>query len=131
MKLRINKISSIVALVIGAMAVFAGGKVLLGILPDYYVIGWLPIYNFVIGIVSLFFSAVVIWKNNRFAMPAAVGTLSLHAIVMLILQTVYRDVVAPDSIVAMTVRLIVWAVIVILLMIQHSKTNQIKSGGIV
>jgi len=26
-------------------AVFAGGRVLLGILPDYYIIDWLPVYN--------------------------------------------------------------------------------------
>ena len=31
------------------MAVFAGGRVLLGTLPDYYLIDWLPTYNFVIG----------------------------------------------------------------------------------
>jgi hypothetical protein len=116
-----NKIASILALVIGAMAMFAGGKVLLGILPDYYVIDWLPPYNLLMGAVSIFFSAVAIWKNNRFAVPAAIGTFSLHAIVMLILQTAYRDVVAPDSIVAMTVRLIVWAIIVGLLIVQQQK----------
>jgi len=52
-------------------------------------------------------------------MPAAVITISLHAIVMAILQTAYRDEVAPDSIQAMTVRLIVWAVILSLLIVQR------------
>jgi hypothetical protein len=117
----LNKIASVLALVIGAMAVFAGGRVLLGILPDYYVIDWLPVYNFIMGVVSIFFSFVVIWKNNKFAIPASIGTFGLHAIVMLILQTVYRQVVAPDSIVAMTVRLIIWAVIVLLLIVQQRK----------
>lgn len=119
----LNRIASVLALVIGLMAVFAGGKVLLGILPDYYVINWLPIYNFAMGLISIFFSAVMIWKNNRFAMPAAIGTIGLHAIIMLILQTAYREVVAPDSIVAMTVRLVIWVVIAGLLIIQ----KQIKS----
>ena len=117
----LNKIASILALVIGAIAVFAGGRVLLGILPDYYVIDWLPVYNFIMGVVSIFFSSVVIWKNNKFAIPVSIGTFGLHAIVMLILQTVYRQVVAPDSIVAMTVRLIIWAIIVILLIVQQRK----------
>jgi len=119
----LNKIASILAFIIGAMAVFAGGKVLLGMLPDYYVIDWLPIYNFILGVVSIFFSSVVIWKNNKFALPAAIGTFGLHAIVMLVLQTAYREAVAPDSILAMTVRLIIWAVIVTLLMIQQRKNK--------
>ncbi len=119
----LNRIASILAFIIGLMAVFAGGKVLLGFLPDYYVIDWLPIYNFTMGLVSIFFSAVVIWKNNRFAMPAAIGTFGFHAIVMLILQTAYREVVATDSIVAMTVRLSVWVLIIILLFLQQRKNK--------
>ena len=119
----LDKIASALAFIIGAMAVFAGGKVLLGTLPDYYVIDWLPTYNFIMGMVSIFFSSVVIWKNNKFAMPAAIGTFGIHAIVMLILQAAYREVVAPDSIVAMTVRLVIWAVIIILLIVQQRKSK--------
>ncbi len=119
----LDKIASALAFIIGAMAVFAGGKVLLGTLPDYYVIDWLPTYNFIMGMVSIFFSSVVIWKNNKFAMPAAIGTFGIHAIVMLILQTAYREVVAPDSIVAMTVRLVIWAVIIVLLIVQQRKSK--------
>lgn len=120
----LNRIASILTLVIGLMAVFAGGKVLLGTLPDYYVIDWLPPYNFVMGAVSVFFSSVVIWKNNKFALPAVLGTFGLHAIVMLLLQTAYRGVVAPDSIVAMTVRLSVWAIILGLLITQRQINNK-------
>lgn len=120
---RLNKIASVLAFIIGVMAVFAGGKVLLGTLPDYYVIDWLPVYNFILGVVSVFFSSVVIWKNNRFAMPAAIGTFGLHAMVMLVLLSAYRAVVAPDSIVAMIVRLLVWAVILTLLMMQRRKSE--------
>jgi hypothetical protein len=83
----LNKIASFLAFVIGAMAVFVGGKVLLGILPDYYVIDWLPAYNFIMGVVSSFFSSVVIWKNNKFAISATIGTFGLHALIMLVLQT--------------------------------------------
>jgi len=119
----LDKIASALAFIIGAMAVFAGGKVLLGTLPDYYVIDWLPTYNFIMGMVSIFFSSVVIWKNNKLAMPAAIGTFGIHAIVMLILQAAYREVVAPDSIVAMTVRLVIWAVIIILLIVQQRKSK--------
>lgn len=119
---KLSKIAAALAFIIGAMAIFAGGQVLLGKIPDYYVIGWLPIYNFSIGLLSVFFTAVLIWKNNKLALPAALITFGLHAAVMVILQTAYRDVVAPDSIVAMTVRLTVWAIILVLLFIQRKRS---------
>ena len=123
----LNKIASILAFVIGMMAIYAGGQVLLGILPDYYVINWLPIYNFVLGIVSAFFTAILLWKNHRLALPLALGTFGLHAAVMVILQIAYREVVAPDSIKAMAVRLAVWAIVLTLLLVQQGKLT--KQGG--
>lgn len=128
MNTTLNKIASVLAFIIGAMAVFAGGKVLLGNDPGYYVINWLPLYNYTIGILTLFITAVLIWTNGRFAIPAAIGTFSLHAIVMLILQTAYGGVVAPDSIRAMTVRLIVWAMI-LGLMFARARGKQMKTGS--
>lgn len=122
-KFFLNKIAAILAFIIGVMAIFAGGQVLLGILPDYYVIDWLPIYNFVVGIASAFFTAFVIWKSSRLALPAAIGTFGLHAVVMVILQTAYHNVVAPDSIKAMTVRLIIWIIILILMIVQQRKNR--------
>jgi hypothetical protein len=123
----LNKIAAGLAFVIGVMAIFAGGKVLLGILPDYYVIDWLPIYNFVVGLSSAFFTAIVIWKKSRLSMPAALATFGLHVIVMLILQTTYRGIVAPDSIMAMAVRLVVWVIILTLLFVQQGRIK--KQGG--
>src|SRR5512133_2892410 len=83
-----NKIAAVLALIIGAMAVFAGGKVLLGIDPGYYVIDWVPVYNFGMGVITVFFTAVLVWKNHRFALLAAGTTLAAHALVMIILWTV-------------------------------------------
>ena len=51
-KLIWNKIAAVLAFLIGVMAVFAGGQVFLGIIPDYYIIDWLPGYNFVLGLLS-------------------------------------------------------------------------------
>lgn len=107
----VNKIASVLAFLIGGMAIFAGGKVLLGIDPGYYVIQWVPVYNYTIGILTVFITAILIWTNSRFAPLAAVGTFSLHAVVMVLLQAVFRSTVASESIQAMTLRLIVWAVI--------------------
>ncbi|MCD4803983.1 MAG: hypothetical protein K8R16_13685 [Anaerolineales bacterium] len=57
-------------------------------------------------------------------MSAAVGIFAVHGIVMLILQTAYRDLVAPDSIKAMTVRLVVWLIILTLMIVQARKNKE-------
>ncbi len=123
--MNLNKIAAVLAFIIGAMAIFAGGQVLfLGKQMDYYVINWLPYYNFTMGVISFLVTAILIWKNSRYAMPAAIATFAAHATVMLVLLTAYKDVVAPDSIVAMSVRLVVWAVILILMYMQSRKSKQ-------
>lgn len=119
----LNKIAALLATIIGAMAIFAGGKVLLGNLPDYYVIGWLPVYNFIMGIISACIASIVIWGNHRLAPAIAAATFGAHAVVMLALLIAYRPVVAPDSLAAMTVRLAVWAVIIGLIMTQRQRTR--------
>jgi hypothetical protein len=121
MKTTLNKIAAVLAFIIGAMAAFAGGQVLLGKIPDYYVIDWLPVYNYTVGILTVFATAVLIWTNNRLALPAAIATFTVHAAIMLVLQVAYRDVVAVDSLVAMTVRLSVWIIILALMFFQGRK----------
>lgn len=121
MKNNLQKIAAVLAFIIGAMAVFAGAQPLLGKDPGYYVINWLLLYNYTAGILTVFITAFLIWTHNRFAMPAALGTFGLHALVMLLLQTAYRGVVAPDSLRAMTVRLVVWGIILGLMFLQRRK----------
>lgn len=109
------RIAAVLAFIIGAMAVFAGGQVLLGRDPGYYVIDWLPIYNFTLGVISVAITSMLIWKRSSYAVPAALATFSAHTVVMIILQIAYRDVVAVDSLVAMTIRLAAWLIILALL----------------
>lgn len=123
MNTTLNKIASILAFLIGAMAIFAGGKVLLGSDPGYYVINWLPLYNYTAGILTVFITAILIWNNSRFAMTAALGTFGLHTLVMIILQTMYSGVVASDSLRAMTVRMIAWAIILGLMFFQQRRSK--------
>jgi FtsH-binding integral membrane protein len=117
----LQRIAAILAAIIGAMAIFAGGQVLLGKTPDYYVIDWLPVYNFALGVLSVFLVAWLIWKQSRYAIPAAIGVLGVHLLVMLTLLFGYGDVVAKDSIVAMTIRITTWAIILGLMLIQFRK----------
>ncbi len=112
---RRDKIASILALIIGVMAVFAGGGVLLGRDPGYSVIGWLPIYNFATGLFTALITATLIWRRHRLAAPLAAATLGLHTVVMLVLITTYRGTVAPQSLVAMAIRFAVWLAIIALL----------------
>jgi len=117
----LNKVAAILALAIGAMAVFAGGKTLLVAPPGYTVIGWLPVYNLLAGLVSATLVASLIWKNHRLALPAALVTLGAHSFVMLILQLAYRQVVAQESLVAVLIRIMVWVIIAGLLLLQGKR----------
>lgn len=123
MKTNLNKIAAVLAFIIGAMAVFAGGQVLLGKLPDYYVINWLPVYNYTVGILTIFVTVILIWTRHRLALPVAIATFGVHTLVMLAIQTAYRDVVATDSIMAMTIRITFWIIILALMYFQSRKTK--------
>ena len=122
-----RKIAAVLAFIIGAMAIFAGGQILLGKIMDYYVIDWLPIYNFSVGLLSSLAAVILIWKGSKLAMSAAIGIFASHGIVMLVIQTAYREVVATDSIKAMTVRLVVWVIILTLMIIQAQKDKNISN----
>jgi hypothetical protein len=124
MNITINKTTAILAFIIGTMAVFAGGQVLLGKVPDYYVINWLPVYNYTVGILTVFITAVLIWVGSQLAKPAAIITFAIHIIVMLILLTFYQNVVAMDSIMAMTVRITTWLVILGLMFFQSRRAER-------
>jgi hypothetical protein len=124
MKSILTKIAAILALIIGAMAVFAGAQVLLGNDPGYYVINWVPVYNYTAGILTIFITAILIWRGSKLAWFAAITTFSFHTLVMIILQTVHRDVVAVDSIRAMTIRMIAWAIILVLMFAQSRKDKK-------
>lgn len=121
MKTTLTKTAAILALTIGGLAVFAGGQALLGRDPGYYVINWLLLYNYTVGILTVCVTAILIWTNHRLALPAAIGMFGAHALVMLVLQVAYRGTVAPDSLRAMTIRLVVWAIILGLLFAKKQK----------
>lgn len=123
MKINHIKIASLLAFIIGAMAIFAGGRTLLGKDPGYYVINWLLLYNYTLGILTVFVTTILIWTGSRYARAAAIGTFTLHVLVMLILLLAYRAVVAPDSLVAMTLRIVIWGIILCLLWIPLKRSS--------
>jgi len=58
-------------------------------------------------------------------MPVAVVTFGIHALVMLVLQTAYRDVVAVDSVVAMMLRMATWIIILALMYAQARQNRRV------
>ena len=124
MNTKLTKIASIIALYIGVMAVFAGGQVvLLNKAMSYHVIPWLPVYNLIFGLLTVFITTILLWRNSRFSVAAVIASITSHSAVMIILQTSYRDLVAPDSIRAMAIRLATWFIILILVVVQTRKNK--------
>jgi hypothetical protein len=113
----LTKLPSILAFIIGIMSVIAGGKAMRGWNPGYSVLTWLPVYNFVMGVLTLI-PAVLIWINHRYAMIASIATFGIHAIVLLILFTAFRNTVAYQSLAAIMFRLVVWISILALMYFQ-------------
>ena len=105
---------SILAFLVGAMSIIAGGMVMRGWRPGYSVLSWLPVYNFVVGLLTLI-PAVLLWVNSRYALTASIVTFGVHTVVILLLLTFFRGQVANQSIGAMAFRLAVWVVILALL----------------
>lgn len=105
------------------MSVVAGWSAMRGWNPGYSVLGWLPVYNFSMGILTVIIPAVLIWREHRFATPAALGTFSLHALILLVLVTVFGGRVATESIFAMLFRLAVWLVILGLMFVAQRKNS--------
>lgn len=110
----LTKLPSTLAFLVGAMSIVAGGMVMRGWRPGYSILSWLPVYNFVLGLLTLV-PAYLLWVNNRHALAASIVTFALHAVVLLLLLTAFRGQVATQSIGAMSFRLIVWIVILALL----------------
>lgn len=121
MNTTLNKIASILALLIGSMSIVAGALAMTGWEPGYFVLNWLPVYNFILGTLTVLIPAILIWKNSKHAMPAAIVTFSIHAIVTLLLLTVFRGTVAANSIGAMIFRLVTWLIILALMIVQSRR----------
>jgi len=124
MKTIYAKVAAILAVVIGVMGVSAGAPVLLGRTPSWPVIAWLPVYNVAAGAITVLLLSILLWKNHRHAVLAALTTLGVHTLVMIVLQTAYRDVVATQSLQAMTIRIGTWLLIVGLLFLQRRKDSR-------
>lgn len=107
---KVYKIASILALIIGAMSVFAGSKVLLGIdTKNYTVLNWLLIYNVIFGVISIV-AAYFIWSKHKFTKKAIAFILASHILVLSYLNF-FAENVASESVKAMVFRVSIWVII--------------------
>ncbi len=117
------KTAGVLAFVVGALSIFAGGMAMRGWNPGYSVLGWLPVYNFVMGALTVFIPAILLWRESRHAGASALIFFGVHAGATVLLLLTFRDVVATQSILAMTFRLAVWLVILVLIRASAQKTK--------
>ena len=117
------KTAGVLALVVGVLSIFAGGMAMRGWNPGYSVLGWLPVYNFVMGALTVIIPAILLWRESRHARASALIFFGVHAGATVLLLLEFRDVVATHSILAMTFRLAVWLVILVLIRASAQKTK--------
>jgi hypothetical protein len=108
------------AAVIGALfsgaSVWAGTRVLTGLdVPGYVVLPWLVLYNVAAGLVGVAVGAGL-WLVRRWAIAGSSLLAAAHLSVLIVLIALRTSgaEVANDSLVAMTLRSVVWAVIALL-----------------
>jgi len=101
-----------VAVLFGAMTLFAGIRVLTGADPGYVVFRPLLLYNTLMGVAYVAAGAIA-WRNPAAGMRVAGIIFALNAAVLLAVVYLYRtgSAVAIDSVQAMTLRSVVWLVL--------------------
>jgi len=109
------RIVAVLAAIVGIMAVVAGSRVLFGFsVPDYQYFTSLIVYNVFMGAASVI-AGVIIWQGNNKSLLFASIISSFHIIVLLLLLTVFSDVISGHSINAMTFRSVAWVIFSIII----------------
>jgi len=110
-----TKIIATVAALSGLLTIFAGTRALTGSSdPGYATFPALIIYNLALGTAAII-AGVVIWKKHRAGLFTSAAITASHIVVLLLLLTLFSDVVASQSLNAMTFRVGLWLVILLLL----------------
>ena len=111
-----QRLVAVVAVAFGLLTLVAGGRVLAGSDPGYIVYRPLLIYNTAMGVAYIAAGVVALFNLRRGKYVAATIFL-LNAIVFGFISYLYltSDVVAIDSIRAMTLRTGVWLVLLLVL----------------
>ena len=108
MKKTLFIIIALVAAIPGILSVITGTRVLTGVFdPGYTVLKPLVIYNVAVGAISIV-AGFLIWRRNKAAVLFSGLITILHITVLISLLTVFNDMVARQSVMAMIFRAAVW-----------------------
>lgn len=124
----LHRVAAALAFTLGVLSVVAGRQAATGWDPGYAVLGWLPLYNLVMGAWTVLVPVVLIWRGSRYAMPVSIATLALHAVVLAVLLSGALGVPATQSLLAMTFRVGVWLTVIGLLTLR-SRGRAMASGA--
>lgn len=110
----LQRIMATVAVVFGIVTIIAGSRVLTGTDPGYTVFQPLLVYNTLMGIAYIA-GGLMIWRNIRRGKYVAASIFTLNLIVLGGIAYLYfvSDGVAVDSLRAMTLRTVVWLVLLL------------------
>ncbi len=126
MKNTIRKIAAGLAMLIGLMSAITGSRALLGLFdPGYQTFPILILYNILMGLVSIL-AAWLIWKNHKQAFTLSAMITSGHILVLISLITVFRDIIAIQSIHAMIFRSVLWILILLMLIWDRASIRTTK-----
>ncbi len=109
----IQKIAAMLAIIIGIMAIRVSTKALRGWQPGWKVFLWLPMYNLVMGILSLI-PAILLWMHHPYALTASLVIFATHTVIFVLLLSIFRAKVARQSVRAMAFCVATWLVILVL-----------------
>ena len=110
----LQRIMATVAVVFGIVTIIAGSRVLTGTDPGYTVFQPLLVYNTLMG-VAYIAGGLMIWRNIRRGKYVAASIFTLNLIVLGGIAYLYfvSGSVAVDSLRAMTLRTVVWLVLLL------------------
>ena len=110
----LQRIMAAIAVVFGIVTIIAGSRVLTGTDPGYTVFQPLLVYNTLMGVVYIV-GGLMIWRNIRRGKYVAASIFTLNLIVLGGIAYLYfvSGGVAVDSLRAMTLRTVVWLVLLL------------------
>ena len=118
------KIISVLAIIVGIMAVVTGSRVLLGVFdPDYKYFTELVSYNVIMGAVSVI-AGIFIWQRNSKAIIYSSIIAGLHFLVLLSFITLFSNVISDHSINAMAFRSIAWILFSVIIWKSNLQTTK-------
>ncbi len=123
-----NKIVAVLAIIIGSMSIVTGLRVIGGFFdPGYQYFSTLVSYNVIMGAVSVI-AGVYIWQQNRNALIYSGIITGSHIIVLLLLLTIFNDVISDHSIGAMSFRSIAWIIITLVVWKVKTRMQEVESN---